>query len=431
MDPLTWPNQAEGLTIPEGISLTFCWTAERAYDGGTIEAYRYGWDVIDPGNPASWDVDFTAYDGTNVCSEPRIFSSAGIHFFVIEVVDNEGASTRIILVIRIITGPSSFDIMPGACKNPFNAQRKGPVRTVIPGRIGMDVSEIDISSLYLWVDGNVVQPVRIMTRDIASPLINGDPCECPPAGPDGIDDLLIFFDAGDIVRAMGPIMRDETRELSVYGALTDGDDFRLTDCVTIVGVPRTGEDPALLNKDAVLVALQKGYNEKNFRMVSAILDDDFTFFFSEKDFQSGVVPFRHWGREEELAATANLFNIDTPADALSALPFGGKIRHARTSEGATWGRIKAAFFDGGIDAQTSINVQVLFPPGVDNWTAVAPPDPTQYPGETWYQKTSYYFMTVRAGEYTFITDGLPQAAFVVRYSETKGGWQLVQWRDDI
>jgi hypothetical protein len=430
MDPVISPMPGAVMTIPEGIPLTFCWTAERSSDGGAIAGFRYGWDVIDPDNPANWDVDWTPHDGSKVCSASQTFNISSFHFFTVEVIDDAGSSTRITIAIQIRSGPASFDIMPGTCKNPFNTQRKGPVRTVIPGSIGFDVSEIDVSSLYLWIDGNVVEPLRTRTQDITSPMINRDPCDCPPTDTDGIEDLVILFAAADIIRALGSASKDETRKLSLHGILLEGNDFTLANCITIVGNPRTGDDPALFNKDAVLVALQKGYNEKNFQKIGALLDGNFTFFFSEADFQNGDVPYEQWGRDDELTATAKLFNIDDPAGALTVGSISSRFRHVRTSEGASWGRIKALFFDGIIDTQTSIDLLLMFAQGEDKWIAVTPPDPVQYPGEVWYEKTSYYHMIVRAGEFTFITE-LKRTTFVVRFSETKGHWQLVWWRDDI
>jgi hypothetical protein len=127
-----------------------------------------------------------------------------------------------------------------------------------------------------------------------------------------------------------------------------------------------------------------------------------------------------------------LFNVDASVDAL--LKPGSlreTFRHARASESATWGKIKAAFFDGSIGAETSITLLLLFPQGEEYWTEVAPPDPVQYPGEVWYRKTAEYFITVHAGNWTFISDVFVRTSFVVRYSESNSHWQIVQWRDDI
>jgi hypothetical protein len=431
MEPVVTPKYTASMKIPNGVPIRFCWTAKKSSASGAIEAYRYGWDVGDLSDPAEWDVDFTSYNGSKICAPIRTFTW-GVHLFVVEAVDDAGASSRVTIAIAIVQGPVSFDVMPGSCKNPLNMQRKGTIRTVIPGRIGFEINEIDVSSLFLWVDGNIVEPLGTKIRDITSPMINRDPCDCPPTNADGIDDLEILFSAQEIIRALGPVTKDDIRDLSIRGELLDGNDFALRDCVTIVGNPRTGEDPALFQKDAVLVALQKAYNEKDFEKAGALFDEDFIFYFSEEDIQNGDVAYAQWGRDDELTATAKLFNVGGSAEALLRSDlFHERFRHARASEGANWGKIKAAFFDGIVDAPTSISLLLLFPQGEEYWAEVAPPDPEQYSGEVWYEKTAEYYMTVQAGDLIFISDVFVRTSFVVRYSETHGHWQIVQWRDDM
>jgi len=74
---------------------------------------------------------------------------------------------------------------------------------------------------------------------------------------------------------------------------------------------------------------------------------------------------------------------------------------------------------------------LIFPQGEDNWIAVNPPDPARYPGEVWYGKKALYYLVVQAGDISFITNNLLEASFVVRFSEEKGYWQLVEWRDEV
>ena len=100
------------------------------------------------------------------------------------------------------------------------------------------------------------------------------------------------------------------------------------------------------------------------------------------------------------------------------------------TEEVTWGLIKAFFVDGPVNDETGVFLTLIYNKGEENWVSMLPPDPERFPDEVWYQKTTNYFLTVRVGEYTFMVL-LQQAAFTVRYSESKGGWQLVQWRDDI
>lgn len=431
MDPIASPQAGVILYLPEGIPLTFCWEAQPATGGGEIEAYRYGWDVFDTGNPNQWDVGFTAYDGSIACSPSRSFGDAGFHFFIVEVIDNAGASTTIRIFIQFKWGPASFDVMPGSCKNQISVQRKGRIRTVIPGRIGLAVSEIDVPSLYLWIDGNIVEPVETLIRDITSPMINRPACDCPPKDRDGIEDLVIVFSAADVTRALGPVVHGEIRDLSIHGVLLDGHSFALSDCVSIVGNPPGGGDPALWSPDAVLVALQKGYNEKDFPRVSALFDEDFLFFFSEEEYQSGAVAYDRWDREHELAATAKLFNADAPAEAPVKRSMRDAFTAAESAAAISWGGIKAAFYEGLAGGRTTIGLLLVFAQGEDSWIAVSPPDPLEYPGEVWYEKAAMYYLAVQINGSYLITDILVPTSFVVRFSETKGYWQLVRWRDDL
>ena len=57
MDPVVSPKPGGFMKIPAGIPLEFCWTAKRASGGGSIEAYRYGWDVFDLNDPEAWEAE--------------------------------------------------------------------------------------------------------------------------------------------------------------------------------------------------------------------------------------------------------------------------------------------------------------------------------------------------------------------------------------
>jgi hypothetical protein len=204
----------------------------------------------------------------------------------------------------------------------------------------------------------------------------------------------------------------------------------LKDCVEIVGLPRTGEEPALFQRDAVLATLQNAYDARNINLIDGILDDEFVFFFSERDYMQGRVPFPQWGREDEFAATANMFSSQPPAGALTSVSLNDRLRHVGASEEITWGIIKNLFFSGAAGGDTDVFLLLVYNKGEDNWVSMLPPDPVRYPDEVWYQKTANYFLMVTTGGYTYQAI-LVQAEFTVRYSEPKGGWQLVQWRDDI
>jgi hypothetical protein len=221
----------------------FCWTAQS--DNG-VAAYRYGWDILDLNDPEGWDTDYIPYDGSETCSPVRTFLF-GTHTFNIEVVDNLDRRSRVEIIINTIQGFVSFDIMPGSCRNPLSPRKRGLIRMVIPGIAtpGLDVRDIDVSSVRLWFDGTTIAPLSTGIGDIARPVINGDLCDCPRGGADGIDDLVLQFSAKEINDALGPVTKGEVREIAITGFVQDWPQFWLVDCVTIVGAPVIDELPRL------------------------------------------------------------------------------------------------------------------------------------------------------------------------------------------
>jgi hypothetical protein len=207
----------------------------------------------------------------------------------------------------------------------------------------------------------------------------------------------------------------------------------LSDCVTIIGNPPGDDDPALYSKDAVLVALEKAYNSLDIARMDALLDDDFTFFFSPQDIQDGGVSYTQWDRASEITATAKLFGVDAPTGTGSQARLAVRSGRAPASEeeDATWGRIKALFYDGVVSGSTFVIAELNFPEGDGSWIQVQPSDPSAHPGEVWYQKTASYWTMVQLEGLTLVPSELRRASFVVRYSEEKGYWQLVEWRDDV
>ena len=69
----------------------------------------------------------------------------------------------------------------------------------------------------------------------------------------------------------------------------------------------------------------------------------------------------------------------------------------------------------------------------DDWQPVTPPDPTQYPGETWYTQNVDYFLDVTAGSTTYTSGNPIKASFTIRQADVAGEtiWRIVSWRDDI
>lgn len=418
----------EIMDVPSGTPLQFCWTAVPS-SGATNLWYRLGYDIQDHNDPDAWETDFIPFDGSPVCSDERSFFF-GTHTFSVEVKDNLDARSRAFVTINVIPAPPTFDILPGSCPNPLSVHRRGLIPAAVPGTVGIDARDIIVSSLEVWINGTTVAPVRARIGDIASPLINGDDCECPPHGADGIDDLVLQFSAEELLAALGPVSGGDVREMVLRGEVDGGVDFWLVDCVTIVGPPRRNNNP-LQNRDDVLETLERAYNERSVGDVDAILDDDFTFFLSPRDIQFGNVAVSQWDRWSELQATGGLL------DAFPLLATGSRTPRTplpgNTVESVSWGHLKVLFLgDAGVGVVESVDLSLRYVPGEDNWIQVPPSDPSRFPGEAWYEKAVDYFLTINLGSFSYTT-GLRKATFTVRYATVGKNdyWRIVGWSDEV
>jgi hypothetical protein len=152
-------------------------------------------------------------------------------------------------------------------------------------------------------------------------------------------------------------------------------------------------------RDDVFFNLQQAYNNRNLERYEELLDDDFIFFFSNTDVQSGAVQYAQWERAAEVNATRNLFDPN--------------------------------FTKPGLEPASSINLRLDYAAGEDKWVEVTPPDPIANP-EKWYEKIVKYSLTVKSGVIDYVGYDI-QASFVVRYatdSEGKQYWRIIMWRDE-
>ncbi|MHC4365745.1 MAG: Kelch repeat-containing protein, partial [Planctomycetota bacterium] len=76
--------------------------------------------------------------------------------------------------------PVTLDIKPGSCPNPLNLNSKGVLPVAILGSADFDVNQIDIASIRL-AD---VAPIRSSYEDVATPVSDGNECDCNTAGSD-------------------------------------------------------------------------------------------------------------------------------------------------------------------------------------------------------------------------------------------------------
>lgn len=87
--------------IPGGLAMSFRWSADARAYGGIVTGHRYGWDITDLNVDDEWDVPFTPFVGSVAQSPPRRFFF-GIHTFYLEVIDNSGFKTRVIVRLNVV-----------------------------------------------------------------------------------------------------------------------------------------------------------------------------------------------------------------------------------------------------------------------------------------------------------------------------------------
>jgi hypothetical protein len=102
------------------------------------------------------------------------------------------------------------DIHPMSWPNPLNVNKKGVLPVAILGTEDFDVTQIDPATILL--EG--VAPLRWALEDVGTP---GDPL----AGPDGILDLSLKFEAQEIVAALGPVNDCDVLTLQLTGNLKE------------------------------------------------------------------------------------------------------------------------------------------------------------------------------------------------------------------
>ena len=170
--------------------------------------------------------------------------------------------------------------------------------------------------------------------------------------------------------------------------------------ITIVPPPPSYK--FLKNKDDVLFNLQKAYNERNDIQYAKILDQNFTFFFSQSDIDDPDINVpTEWHKAREITSANNMFNGFAP-------PNQPELQI------------------------TDIKLYLTYTTGENEW-ARDPGTPTNHPGEDWFSKTVTYNMTIDlAGPDTFQSTHI-NASFLIRFAEVNGDsiWQIVVWRDDV
>lgn len=125
------------------------------------------------------------------------------------------------------------DIKPMSCPNPLNVKDRGVLSVAIVGT-ELDVTAIDPASVLLAG----VSPLRWSLEDVATPAEDG----CNEDGGDGYLDLVLKFDAQEVIAALGVVDDGQEIPLLLTGNLM----------VEYGGTPIMGED--------VVIIVKKGMN---------------------------------------------------------------------------------------------------------------------------------------------------------------------------
>jgi probable HAF family extracellular repeat protein len=129
----------------------------------------------------------------------------------------------------------ALDIKARTCPNPVNVRSRGVLSAAILGSEEFDVNAVDPASIKLAG----VSAIRSGLEDVASPVTDGNECDCSNEGPDGYVDLNLRFRTEEIVEelvdAEGDLIEGQLLSLTITGRLLDDTAIEGTDCVVLVG----------------------------------------------------------------------------------------------------------------------------------------------------------------------------------------------------
>jgi hypothetical protein len=200
---------------------------------GSNCSYYINNDLTDGGGSIN-----TEMDGLTVVLTAEVAVNPGVNHIKLAIAD---AGDHVLDSNVLIKGESFvcapvvqpyFDFHPTSCPNPLNIKSRRKSPAAILGTDDFDVTEVDVSTVLL---NGAVAPLKSGYEDVATPVINGNECECSSEGPDGYMDLTLKFDTQAIVATLGPVAQHDVVVLTLTGTLLDGTPFAMEDCIKIVG----------------------------------------------------------------------------------------------------------------------------------------------------------------------------------------------------
>jgi len=176
-----------------------------------------------------WDLDNDGeYDDATGEIVTWSFCDLGLHVVGLRVTNSFGESDEVDTVV-IVVEPSpaiavAVDVRPQSCPNPLNTKDKGHLPITILGSEDLDVTQIDPVSVRLEHLAGVT-PVSWALEDTATPYEpyagKADAYDCTEVGPDGYLDLVLMFDAQQVVDALGEVHDGDVLVLHLTGQLMD------------------------------------------------------------------------------------------------------------------------------------------------------------------------------------------------------------------
>jgi hypothetical protein len=253
-----WPNSAWVVLLSGDDSYSFGdygegnqWAQFTPNVGGVSEWYNYSINA-NVWHDFAWTRDADGWwslsiDGSLVwedfCQDNRLtsFDPIGLH-----ILRNQ-SEIEWVRISGVCVIPVAVDIKPQSCPNPLNVKDKGMLPVAILGTEDFDVNQIDIASIRL--EG--VAPVRSSYEDVATPVSDGNECECTTAGPDGYTDLTLKFKTQEIVEAIGEVNDADVLSLALTGVLFGERPIEGAHCVLIRGEHKPF-NKADINRDGVV-----------------------------------------------------------------------------------------------------------------------------------------------------------------------------------
>ncbi len=109
-------NYSNGLMntydIAQNQPLQFSWIGNAETYAGTVVAYRYGWDVIDPDNPDSENWAVQPGNTAQHRTTPVTFFSSGSHTLTVQCFDDSGKESRVTIVLNVVRVPDVLSRQP-------------------------------------------------------------------------------------------------------------------------------------------------------------------------------------------------------------------------------------------------------------------------------------------------------------------------------